>query len=90
MGTMIISIGIMFWKDRKMLIVIRKMLLFFYSSTQSVSGKMKINGNNENFHRKNDFEEWKNYVQLYTYTLTGKMKFNENNENFDRKNGLDK
>jgi hypothetical protein len=51
---------------------------------------MKINGNNENFHRKNDFEEWKNYVQFYTYTLTGKMKFNENNEKFPRKNGLDK
>ena len=29
MGKMVISIGIMFWKDGKMLIVIRNMLLFF-------------------------------------------------------------
>ncbi len=54
-----ISIGIRLWKDGKMFIVVRKMLLFFYSCTYFLSRIMKINEKNAYFDRNYALERWK-------------------------------
>jgi hypothetical protein len=57
---MMTSIGKMLWKDGIMLLIRGKMLLSFYFYIQSPSGKMKIYGINDDFHRKNVVERWNN------------------------------